>query len=71
MFEYFDLTKENKDLLAGAISIVYNNFINALDLSVMMNELFSNDVKADLNQDGLVNSLDLSNQIYNFYDFGE
>ena len=71
MFEYFDLTKENKDLLAGEISIVYNNFINALDLSVMMNDLFSNDVKADLNQDGLVNSLDLSNQIYNFYDFGE
>ena len=66
-----DLTLENKELLAGEISNVFDNYINSLDLSVMGRNFFGLDVKTDLNQDGLVNSLDLSNQIYNFYLAGE
>src|SRR3990167_2612688 len=61
-----DLTPEG-DLLAGEISIVYDNYINSLDISVLANELFSADYYSDLNQDSEVNGLDLSNQIYNIF----
>lgn len=68
---YIDLTKENEELLAGEVSNKYDNYINSLDLSVLILDLFSNDYYTDLNQDSLVNSLDLSIQIYNLFKFGD
>lgn len=67
----FDLVNLRPPLLAGETSIVFDNFINGLDLSTQVNELYTGDVKNDLNRDGIVNSLDLSNTIFNLYVFGE
>jgi hypothetical protein len=68
---YIDLTLENKDLLAGEVNPVYDNYINSLDMSALINKLFTGDYKMDLNQDGQVNSLDYSNQIYNIFVAGD
>lgn len=69
--EIIDLSLENKDLLAGEISTYFDNYINALDISVMVKDLYTTEYLSDLNQDGEVNSLDLSNQIYNLYKAGD
>jgi hypothetical protein len=66
-----DLTKEGKELLAGEVSVIYDNYINSLDMSVLVNKIFTNDYKSDLNQDSEVNSLDFSNQIFNLYMHGD
>lgn len=65
--EHIDLTLEGKELLAGETSLVYDNYVNALDMSVLIKDLFTADYKTDLNQDGKVNSLDFANQIYNLF----
>jgi hypothetical protein len=65
-----DLTPEG-DLLAGETSVIYDNYINALDLSTQIRKLFVNDYINDLNQDSKVNSLDISNTIYNYYVHGQ
>jgi hypothetical protein len=67
---FIDLTLEGKELFAGETSIIYDNYINSLDLSTMVKNMFTTDYANDLNQDGKVNSLDLANQIFNFYMFG-
>jgi len=59
------------NLLAGETSVIYDNYINSLDLSTQINHLYTNDYKSDLNQDGKVNSLDISNTIYNFFKHGD
>lgn len=66
-----DLTAEGKELLAGETSVNFDNYINALDMSKLINDLFSGDNISDLNQDGKVNSLDYSNQLYNIYESGD
>lgn len=66
-----DLTLENKYLLAGEVSIRNDNYINSLDLSVLINQLFSSDYVTDLNQDGRVNALDFSIQLTNLYRNGD
>lgn len=58
-------------LLAGEVSVIVDNYINSLDLSYLVNKLYTFDLKADLNRDDIVNSLDLSNQVYNLYTFGD
>lgn len=58
-------------LLSGDIDSSNNNFINALDLSTLLNKFYSNDYKADLNQDGVVNAQDLSILLDNFYKSGD
>jgi hypothetical protein len=68
---FVDLTKEGKDLLAGEVSIVDDNYINALDISVLINNIYTSHYGGDLNQDTEVNSLDFSNQLFNFYTFGD
>ena len=68
---FVDLTKEGKELLAGEVSVIDDNYINALDMSVLVNKMFVNDYSTDLNQDTKVNSLDFSNQIFNIYLFGD
>ncbi len=63
----------NNYLLAGETSNIFDNKINSLDLSTQINKdiIFTNDYKNDLNQDGEVNSLDLSNTVFNFYKVGD
>lgn len=61
----------HNELLAGETSNFYNNKINSLDLSTQIRALFTNNYKNDLNQDTKVNSLDISNTIYNFYKEGD
>lgn len=68
---YIDLTPESKLLLAGEVSVVYDNYINSLDMSVMVNHLFTSDYHNDVNQDTKVNSLDLGNQVYNLFKPGD
>jgi hypothetical protein len=67
---FIDLTLEGKELFAGETSISYDNYINSLDMSVLIKKLFTNDYQSDLNQDTKVNSLDFANQIYNLFMFG-
>lgn len=59
------------ELLAGETSIIYDNYINTLDLSVLVKFLFTSDYKTDLNQDGKVNSLDISILLKNLFSFGD
>lgn len=68
--EHIDLTLEGKELLAGETSLVYDNYVNSLDMSVLIKDLFTAEYKTDLNQDGKVNSLDFANQIYNLFTAG-
>ncbi len=60
-----------EEMLAGETSIVYDNYINMMDFVTQIQELYTADYKNDLNQDGLVNSLDFANTITNFYLNGE
>lgn len=70
VYEVLDLVAEG-ELLAGDTSNVIDDFINSLDLSKLVTNLYTNDYKNDLNQDTFVNSLDLSNQVYNLYLSGD
>lgn len=58
-------------LKAGDTSVVSDNYINSLDLSNTIRFLYTTDYKNDLNQDGEVNSLDLSIQLFNYYEAGD
>ena len=66
-----DLTINNQVLKAGEISSVFDNYINSLDLGAMMGDFRSNTLKSDLNRDGQVNSLDLSNLVDNLFVAGD
>lgn len=59
------------DLLAGETSVIWDNYINTLDLATQIATFYTNDNRNDLNQDGLVNSLDISNTITNYLLSGE
>lgn len=69
--ETITLTLPSQRLLAGDTSVVADNYINSLDLSTQINSFGSSDNRNDLNQDGEVNSLDISNIIFNFYSAGD
>jgi hypothetical protein len=66
-----DLTTNGQVLFAGETSNIFDNKINALDISTQIVAMYSGSVKNDLNQDGKVNSLDISNTITNFFMLGE
>lgn len=59
------------ELLAGETSIIFDNYINSLDISTQIRAFYTTDNRNDLNQDGYVNSLDISNTIINFYKHGD
>ena len=62
----FNLARFEGDyLLAGDVED--NNYINSIDINQLVLGLYTSEKKYDLNQDGIVNSLDLSNQIYNLH----
>jgi len=58
-------------LLAGDTSEIQDDYINGLDISETINAFYGTDNKNDLNQDGKVNSLDMSNIIYNLQLYGD
>ncbi|MDQ6985029.1 MAG: hypothetical protein Q9M91_00335 [Candidatus Dojkabacteria bacterium] len=58
-------------LLAGDVSNILDNYINILDISVILSGFLGNQDKIDLNQDGKVNVLDLSNVITNYLTKGD
>jgi hypothetical protein len=59
------------DLFAGETSNVYDNVINSLDVSSQIGAYQDATVKYDLNRDGQVNVLDLSNTIRNYFLSGD
>lgn len=66
----FDLAKTPSDyVLAG--DVIDHDYVNGLDLNIVISKLYTNDLKMDLNRDGIVNSLDLSNLIYNLHVSGQ
>jgi len=66
-----NLYAEDRKLKAGEISPVFDNLINSLDLSFISRNLYTNNNISDLNFEGTVNALDLSNLIYNYYQAGD
>jgi hypothetical protein len=69
--QYIDFTLEGKELLAGEISIIYDNHINSLDMSYLITHFGTSDNKADLNHDGIVDSLDFDILINNLFLTGD
>lgn len=67
----FNLALTGDELLAGDINVESDNVINLFDMTGLITNMFTDDNVSDLNQDGEVNSLDLSNQIYNFGKTGD
>jgi hypothetical protein len=59
------------ELVSGETSSVFDNYINALDVSPMFLNYLTSDDKQDLNQDGIVNIFDFSDQILKIYQDGE
>jgi len=66
-----DLTINNQFLKAGQISIDLDNYVNALDISELIDKYQTSNIKSDLNRDGLVNSLDLSVLVGNLFLAGD
>jgi hypothetical protein len=67
-----DLTGPGKDLLAGDTDLpVGNNTVNYNDVTQLSINLYSNNRRNDLNRDGKVNSLDLSNMVTNLGKTGQ
>lgn len=58
-------------LLAGDVHNTKDNYVNGLDISAMVRELYTADLDADLNQDTQVNGLDLSILVVNLYKWGD
>lgn len=66
-----NFTGSGFEMLAGDTSVFEDNYINSLDLSNISRQLYTSDLKNDLNRDTSVNALDLSNVSYNFYKSGD
>lgn len=66
-----NLTGTNNFLLAGEISNTFDNTINSLDISRLISKIYTNDIKSDLNRDGIVDFLDINIIIVNFFKNGE
>lgn len=62
---------QNEYLLAGDVHSSKDDFVNALDISAAIKELYVDDIDADLNKDGIVNGLDLNMEVANLYEAGE
>ncbi len=54
------------ELQAGDTGIVVDNFINVMDITTQVAKIYTGDLKNDLNRDGQVNSLDISNTLTNY-----
>lgn len=67
--QFVDLT--DPILLAGDSYPLGDNYVNSLDLSYTVRNLYLTDLRADLNRDGIVNSLEFPTQISNLYSYGD
>ncbi len=56
---------------AGDVHSSKDDFVNALDISATVIELYNSEINADLNGDGMVNALDLSVLLGNLYEVGD
>jgi cysteine-rich repeat protein len=59
------------DRIIFAGDVQGDNFINALDISVVVSHLYSGNVVSDLNRDSIVNALDVSILLSNLYKGGQ
>ncbi|MEO6728630.1 MAG: dockerin type I domain-containing protein [Candidatus Dojkabacteria bacterium] len=66
-----NLTGASNFLIAGEVSNVIDNKINSLDMSYVQNKIATTDYKADLNQDGIVSSLDTTIVQNNYFKVGD
>jgi hypothetical protein len=58
-------------LLAGDSNPNNDNYINSLDLSYEIGNIYTSTLRADLNRDGTVNSLDFPTMISHLYQHGD
>ena len=67
-----DFSTNRRVLLAGETSVIFDNYINSLDLSTQAKAFRrTDDEKNDLNRDFIVNALDISNTAFNFRKVGD
>lgn len=69
--QFFTLNLTSKDLLGGDIHPSNDDYVNGLDITYLTMNLYGNDLRSDQNRDGIVNSLDYSITLDNFYKSGE
>jgi hypothetical protein len=62
---------QNYVLRAGDTHPTSDNYVNSLDLSYSIVKIYSGDLRADLNRDTKVNSLDFPTMITHLYEYGE
>lgn len=68
----FDFTlADSFYLLAGDVNTSKDNYVNGLDMAALENKIYSDDLEADLDWNGIVNGLDLNIAEYNIYKFGD
>jgi hypothetical protein len=54
-------------VLCGDVNLLLgDNKVNSLDMTILVGQWFMNDERSDLNQDGVVNSIDMTNMVTNF-----
>lgn len=63
-----DFTAAGTDpVLCGDVNLLLgDNKVNSLDMTILVGQWFVNDERSDLNQDGIVNSIDMTNMVTNF-----
>ena len=66
-----DMTIDATGKTTRAGDIQGDNYINALDISMLVSMFYSDELRGDLNRDGLVNGLDMSILLFNLYQSGE
>lgn len=67
----FTLDLKKPILLAGDSHPTSDNYVNSMDISYEINKLYTNDLRADLNRDTIVNSLEFPTLISNLYETGD
>jgi hypothetical protein len=70
-YDTINLTGASNFLIAGEVSNVFDNKINSLDIAYINGMMGSSDVKADLNQDGIVDGLDVTIARNNIFKIGD
>lgn len=67
----FTLDLRSPVLFAGDSHPTADNYVNALDISYEITKLYTNDLRADLNRDSIVNSLEFPTLISHLYSYGD
>ena len=65
----FDL--RSPPLFAGDSNPTADNYVNSLDISYEISNLYTNNLRADLNRDSTVNSLEVPTLISHLYAYGD